>query len=119
MFEIKDFTGKVLETPDTVKYIRWGKNGVPRLCSQTEAEGIVLNDMLYKLVERPELEEYERVTVENISIDSFVLEMEKRTREGMLASMEAQAELGEMLDATMENQYAIMEAIADMFEMNN
>lgn len=118
MFKIKNNTGKVLEIADTIKYVKFGRNRVPKLCRKIEAEGIVLKDecTICRLVDLSGIEEYEKVKIEEIDTDTYLMEMKKETKEAMLATMEAQAEMAEMIIKTQENQYAIMEALAEMFE---
>lgn len=120
MYEIKDMTGSLLDTAPDVTYVRWGRNGSPKVCHRDEAEGVVLSDniTLCRIVDRAGLERYQKATVNEVSIDRYVIEMKNDTYSQneivmqSLSDAEADRELQSITQT--ENTETVMQALSDL-----
>lgn len=115
MYNILDLTGIVLETQTEPKFVKWQKNGMVALCKKEQADGVVSSDgeTIYALFGKNiPIGAYQEVTLEEKSVDKEIVKLNSDVSD----LMEAQADIYEMIVATQENQIAIMESIADLYE---
>ena len=101
MFKVTKVTDNKSEMFKSLNYVKNQDNGVMILTDNPEeAQGIIGsdNDTIYAIQGRGLDEQYEVVTIEEITVEDYLLSITSQLQE------------------TRDNQLTIMEALADMFE---
>ena len=101
MFKVTKVTDNKSEMFKSLNYVKNQANGVMILTDNPEeAQGIIGsdNDTIYAIQNRGLDEKYEVVTIEEITVEDYLLSISSQLQE------------------TKDNQLTIMEALADMFE---
>lgn len=101
MFKVTKVTDNKSEMFKSLNYVKNQANGVMILTDNPEeAQGIIGsdNDTIYAIQNRGLDEKYEVVTIEEITVEDYLLSITSQLQE------------------TKDNQLIIMEALADMFE---
>ena len=101
MFKVTKVTDNKSEMFKSLNYVKNQDNGVMILTDNPEeAQGIIGsdNDTIYAIQNRGLDEQYEVVTIEEITVEDYLLSITSQLQE------------------TRDNQLTIMEALADMFE---
>ena len=101
MFKVTKVSNNTEEMFKTLKFVKTQTNGVMILTkNEEEAQGIIGsdNDTIYAIQNRGVDEQYEVVTIEEITVEDYLLSITSQLQE------------------TKDNQLTIMEALADMFE---
>ena len=101
MFKVTKITDNKSEMFKSLNYVKNQANGVMILTDNPEeAQGIIGsdNDTIYAIQNRGLDEKYEVVTIEEITVEDYLLSISSQLQE------------------TKDNQLTIMEALADMFE---
>ena len=101
MFKLTKVTDNTREVVKSLKYVKNQDNGAMILTDNPEeAQGIIGsdNDTIYAIQNRGLDEQYEVVTIEEITVEDYLLSITSQLQE------------------TKDNQLTIMEALADMFE---
>ena len=101
MFKVTKVTDNKSEMFKSLNYVKNQDNGVMILTDNPEeAQGIIGsdNDTIYAIQNRGLDEQYEVVTVKEITVEDYLLSITSQLQE------------------TRDNQLTIMEALADMFE---
>ena len=101
MFKVTKVTDNKSEMFKSLNYVKNQANGVMILTDNPEeAQGIIGsdNDTIYAIQNRGLDEKYEVVTIEEITVEDYLLSITSQLQE------------------TKDNQLTIMEALADMFE---
>ena len=101
MFKVTKITDNKSEMFKSLSYVKNQDNGVMILTDNPEeAQGIIGsdNDTIYAIQNRGLDEQYEVVTIEEITVEDYLLSISSQLQE------------------TKDNQLTIMEALADMFE---
>ena len=104
MFKVTKITDNTSEILKRIKYVKNQDNGVIILTdNQEEAQGIIGsdNDTIYAIQGRGLDEQYEVVTIEEITVEDYLLSITSQLQE------------------TKDNQLTIMSAIADLYESQN
>ena len=104
MFKVTKITDNTSEILKRIKYVKNQDNGVIILTDiQEEAQGIIGsdNDTIYAIQGRGLDEQYEAVTIEEITVEDYLLS------------------IGNQLQESNDNQLTIMSAIADLYESQN
>lgn len=104
MFKVTKVTDNTYEMFKNLKYVKNQGNGVKVLTdNQEEAQGIIGsdNDTIYAIQGRGLDEQYEVVTIEEITVEDYLLAISSQLAESQ------------------ENQVTIMTAIADLYEAQN
>ena len=101
MFKLTKVTDNTSEVVKSLKYVKNQDNGVIILTDNPEeAQGIIGSDngTIYAIQGRGLDEQYKTVTIEEITVEDYLLSITSQLQE------------------TRDNQLTIMEALADMFE---
>ena len=101
MFKVTKVKDNKSEMFKSLNYVKNQDNGVMILTDNPEeAQGIIGsdNDTIYAIQNRGLDEQYEVVTIEEITVEDYLLSISSQLQE------------------TKDNQLTIMEALADMFE---
>ena len=104
MFKLTKITDNTSEILKRIKYVKNQDNGVIILTdNQEEAQGIIGsdNDTIYAIQGRGLDEQYEVVTIEEITVEDYLIS------------------IGNQLQESNDNQLTIMSAIADLYESQN
>ena len=104
MFKVIKISDNTSEMFKSLKYVKNQDNGVMILTNnEEEAQGIIGsdNDTIYAIQGRGLDEEYEVVTIEEITVEDYLLSV------------------GNQLQESNDNQLTIMSAIADLYESQN
>ena len=104
MFKLTKVTDNTREVVKSLKYVKNQDNGVMILTNnEEEAQGIIGsdNDTIYAIQGRGLDEQYEAVTIEEITVEDYLLS------------------IGNQLQESNDNQLTIMSAIADLYESQN
>lgn len=101
MFKVVKVSDNTSEMYKSLKYVKNQKNGVIIITkNQYEAQGIISsdNETIYAIQGRGLDEQYEVVTIEEITVEDYLLSISNQLQE------------------TNDNQVTIMSAIADLYE---
>ena len=104
MFKLTKVTDNTSEVVKSLNYVKNQDNGVMILTDNPEeAQGIIGsdNDTIYAIQNRGLDEQYEVVTIEEITVEDYLIS------------------IGNQLQESNDNQLTIMSAIADLYESQN
>ena len=104
MFKVIKISDNTSEMFKSLKYVKNQDNGVIILTdNEEEAQGIIGsdNDTIYAIQGRGLDEQYEVVTIEEITVEDYLIS------------------IGNQLQESNDNQLTIMSAIADLYESQN
>ena len=104
MFKLTKVTDNTSEVVKSLKYVKNQDNGVMILTDNPEeAQGIIGsdNDTIYAIQNRGLDEQYDVITIEEITVEDYLLSITSQLQESN------------------DNQLTIMSAIADLYESQN